>query len=62
MPFLERLHVLLLFVATMNRLANRTTDGASNILATMVVAEHVTAADAMRYQTLLILAFGNVLP
>jgi len=54
--------MLLFFVAAVNRLAHWTTNGTTHILATMVVTEHVTAAHAVRHQTLLILAFGNVLP
>lgn len=61
-PLLEGLHMLLFLVASMNRFAYRTTNGATDVLATMVMTQHIAAADTVRHQTFLIFAFGNVLP
>jgi hypothetical protein len=64
MPLFEglHLHLLLFLVASMNRLSYRTTNWAAHILASVVVAEDVSRAYAMRNKTFLVLAFSNMLP
>lgn len=59
---LQRLHLLLLLVGTVNRLPNRPADGTPRIFAPVVVAEHIPRTDTVRNLALLILALGNVLP
>jgi len=62
MTLLERLHLLLLLMTSMDRFSNWTTDRTAYVLTTMVMTQHVSRTDTMRYKTLLILTFGNVLP
>jgi len=54
--------MLLLFVTSMNRFANGTANWTTNVLAPMVMAQYISTAHTVRYQALLILALGNVLP
>ena len=59
---LHRLHLLLLLVTAVDCFPYRTADGAPDILTSMVVTQDVTGTDAVRHQTLLIFALGNMLP
>ena len=59
---LQRLHLLLLLVATVNSFSDRTTNRTTDILTPVIVAQDVARTDTMRYQTFLILAFGDMLP
>jgi hypothetical protein len=59
---LQRLHLLLLLVATMDSFPNRSTNGTTHVLTPVVVTQYVSRAHAMRNKTLLIFAFCNMLP
>ena len=59
---LHRLHLLLLFVAAVDRFPHRTADRAPDVLASMVVTQDIPRTDTMRHQALLIFALCNMLP
>ena len=59
---LERVHMLLLLMTTVDRFTYGSTYGTAHVLTTMIVAEHVPRAYTVRNQALLVLALGNMLP
>jgi hypothetical protein len=46
-PLFQSLHLLLFFVTTVNSFSHGTTDRAANILASMVVTEHIPGTNTM---------------
>jgi hypothetical protein len=62
MPLLQCLHLLLLLVTAVDRFPNGPTDRTTDVLAPVVVTQHIPRANTVRHQTFLIFAFGNVLP
>jgi hypothetical protein len=62
MPLLQCLHLLLLLVTAVDRFSHRATYRTTNVLAPMVVTKDIPRANTVRHETLLIFAFGNMLP
>ena len=56
------LYLLLFFMTTVDCFPHWPTDRTSDILASMVMAQDIAGAYAMRHKTFLILAFCYVLP
>ena len=62
MPLFQRLHLFLLLVTAMNCLPHGPTDRAANVFTSMVVTQYISTRDAVRDETLLVLALSYVLP
>ena len=59
---LQSLHLLLLLMTSMNGLPHGATYRATDVFASMVVAEHIPRTNTVWDQALLVFAFSNMLP
>ena len=62
MPLLQCLHLLLLFMTPMDRLADRAAYRTPYVLTSVIVTENVTRTDAVRDETFLVFTFRDMLP
>mmetsp|Transcript_879 Transcript_879/g.2025 ORF Transcript_879/g.2025 Transcript_879/m.2025 type:complete len:271 (+) Transcript_879:846-1658(+) len=62
MTRLQRLHLLLFFVTSMNCFSHGTTYWATDVFTSMIVAQYVSGTYAVRNQTFLILTLSNMFP
>lgn len=62
MLLLQCLHLLLLLVTSMNGFSNRSANGTSHILTSVIVTQNISGTNAMRNKALLVFALCNVLP
>ena len=61
-PLLQCLHLLLLFMTPMDRLADRAAYRTPYVLTSVIVTENVTRTNAVRDETFLVLTFCDMLP